>query len=330
VSEHLAGDHTANLTDTKMIAAVPVRAARLIGRIQNSGSQKKQFDTVSIWDCSDARQSRGCPMLRVGIAGLGNVGRTVAKALLAGKVEGVHLAAASGRDLDKAKTAAGALSPELKVVPLAQLPTLCDVVVECATGVSFPEIARTTLSAGKDLICVSAGGFLAIPELEELARQHRARVQIANGTMPGLDIVRSAAEGTLVNVHYKARIPVKSLASEPYVLQQGFDFRETPPKEAVKIFDGTAKEAARHFPRHLNVAVSLSLAGIGFERTRIELWLDPSVRGAVNELDIEAEEASLTLVSRNIPSENPKTSRIVAPSILAALRGRVATIRVGS
>ncbi len=269
-------------------------------------------------------------MLRVGIAGLGNVGRAVARALVAGKVEGVHVAAASGRDLDKAKIAAAALSPQLRVVPLSELPSLCEVVVECATGVSFPEIARATLNAGKDLICVSAGGFLDIPELEEIARQHRARVQIANGTMPGLDILRSAKEGTLLKVHYKGRLPVKSLANEPYVLQQGFDFRETPPKEAVKIFEGTAKEAARHFPRHLNVAVSLSLAGVGFERTRIELWLDPGVRGAVNQLDIVAEEVSLTLISRNIPSENPKTSRIVAPSILAALRARVATIRVGS
>jgi aspartate dehydrogenase len=205
------------------------------------------------------------------------------------------------------------------------------VVVESAIGASFPEIARTTLSAGKDLICVSAGGFLAIPDLEDLARRHGARVQIATGGMPGLDILRSAAEGTVHKVHDKLRVPVKSLANEPYVLEQGFDFRETPAKEPVKVFDGTAKEAAQHFPRHLNVAVSLSLAGIGFERTRIELWLDPTVPGAIHELQVESNEVSLTLISRNIPSiDNPKTSRIVAPSILAALRARVATIRVGS
>jgi aspartate dehydrogenase len=270
-------------------------------------------------------------MLRVGIAGLGNVGRSVANALVAGKIPGICVTAASARDLQKAKAAAATISPDLRVVPLAELPAQCDVVVESATGASFPEIARTTLLAGKDLICVSAGGFLAIPDLEDIAQRHGAHVQIATGAMPGLDILRSAAEGTLHKVHNRARIPVKSLANEPYVLQQGFDFRDTPPKEPAKVFDGTARQAAQHFPRHLNVAVSLSLAGIGFDRTRLELWLDPTISGAIHELEIESDEVSLTLISRNIPSaDNAKTSRIVAPSILAALRARVATVRVGS
>lgn len=270
-------------------------------------------------------------MLKVGIAGFGNIGQKVARALVAGQVPTVELTAVAARNAEKALRAAASISPTLQVVPLAQLPALCDVVVEAATGASFPEIARTTLSAGKDLVCVSAGGFLSMPDLEEIARRHGARVQIANGTLPGLDILRSAAEGTVHKVHDKVRTLVKSLANEPYVLQQGFDFRETPPKEAVKVFDGTAREAATHFPRHLNIAVSLSLAGIGFDRTRLELWLDPTVTGTINELQIESCDVSLTLISRNTPSDdNPKTSRIVAPSILAALRARVATIRVGS
>jgi aspartate dehydrogenase len=270
-------------------------------------------------------------MLKVGIAGFGNVGQKVARALIAGQVPAVELTAIAARDAEKARRAAALISSTLQVVPLAQLPALCDVVTECATGAAFPEIARTVLSAGKDLICVSAGGFLAIPDLEEIARRHGAHVQIANGTLPGLDILRSAAEGTVHKVHNKVRTLVKSLANEPHVLQQGFDFRETPPKEAVKVFDGTAREAAKHFPRHLNIAISLSLAGVGLDHTRLELWVDPAVTGTINELRIESDDVSLTLISRNTPSvDNPKTSRIVAPSILAALRARVATIRVGS
>jgi aspartate dehydrogenase len=269
-------------------------------------------------------------MLKVGIAGFGNVGQKVARALVAGQVSGVELTAVASRDALKARRAAAVISPTLPVVSLAELPARCDVVAECATASAFPEIARTVVTAGKDLICVSAGGFLAIPDLAELARGHGARVQIACGAMPGLDILRSAAEGTIRKIRHKGRIPPSSLANEPYILEQGFDFREKAPPEAVKVFEGTAREAAQHFPRHLNVAVALSLAGVGFERTIIELWLDPTVTGAVHLLEIESDEVGLTLISRNIPSENPKTSRIVAPSILAALRARVAPIRVGS
>lgn len=269
--------------------------------------------------------------MKVGIAGFGNVAGTVARALVAGKIEGVQLAAVAARDLDKTRKAAAAISPAIKIVPLGELAQHCDLVVECATGAALPDIARAVLPAGKDLICVSAAGFLSIPELADLARKHGAQVQIANGALPGLDILRSAAEGTLHRVHLKNQGLTRSLANEPYVLGQGFDFRTDPPPEAVRVFQGTAREAAANFPRHLNVAVSLSLAGIGFERTTIELWIDPAITGAVNTLEVEGDEVSLTMVGRNIPSaDNPKTSRIVAPSILAALRGRVAPIRVGS
>lgn len=268
--------------------------------------------------------------MKVGIAGFGNVGRSVARALLDGRIEGAKVSAVSARDLTRAGEAAAAMSPDIKVVPLAELADHCGVVVECATGAALPEIAHAVLPKGKDLICVSAGGLLAIPELEALARRHGAQVQIATGAMPGLDMLRSAAEGSVRRVHLKTRIPPRSLANEPYVLAQGLDFREAPPPEAVKVFEGTAADAARHFPRHLNVAVSLSLAGIGFERTTIELWLDPAISGAVHLLEVEGEEVGLTMSSRNVPSSNPKTSRIVAPSILAALRARVAPIRVGS
>jgi aspartate dehydrogenase len=269
-------------------------------------------------------------MLKVGIAGFGNIGRTVSRALLAGKISGVELVAVAARDLEKARVTAKELSPTLKVVPLTELAALCDIVVESATGPSFPEIARTILPSGKPMICISAGGFLAIPELADLAKKHGAQIQIASGTMPGLDILRSAAEGTIRKVHLKSRIFPKSLANEPYVLEQGFDFREQPPQGPVKVFEGTAREAAKHFPRHLNVAVSISLAGVGLDKTTLELWLDPDIKGAINLLEIESDEVGLTMTSRNVPSENPKTSRIVALSMLAALRARVATIRVGS
>ncbi len=268
--------------------------------------------------------------MKIGIAGFGNVGRSVARALANGAIEGVELVAVSGRDLAKAAEAAAAMSPALKVVPLSQLADLCDVVVECATGSALPEIARAVLPKGKDLICLSAGGFFGVPELADLAKRHGAQVQIAGGTLPGLDILRAAAEGEISKVHLKIRNPPSSLANEPYVLNQGLDFRTTPPPEPVQVFCGTAKDAAAAFLRHLNVAVSVSLAGIGFDRTVIELWLDPTVSGAITLLEVEGENVGLTMCSRNIFSSNPKTSRIVAPSVLAALRARVAPLRVGS
>jgi Domain of unknown function DUF108 len=104
------------------------------------------------------------------------------------------------------------------------------------------------------------------------------------------------------------------------VLSLGFDFSSRPPSEPVRVFEGSAREAAQAFPRHFNVAVALSIAGIGFDRTEIEVWADPEVAGAVHQIEVDAEDIGLVLISRNQPSANPRTSRIVAPSILAGLR----------
>ena len=81
---------------------------------------------------------------------------------------------------------------------------------------------------------------------------------------------------------------------------------------------------------HFNVAVSLSLAGIGFDKTTVEVWADPDIPGAIHHVEVDGDDISLTLESRNRPSQNPRTSRIVAPSIIAAIRALVAPVTVGS
>jgi aspartate dehydrogenase len=269
-------------------------------------------------------------VLKVGIAGFGNVGKEVVRHLNAGVLPEVELVAVAVRDLEKARAQARAFTPPPRIVTLPELPQLSDVVVECATAAAFPEIARAVLTAGKFLICVSAGGVPNCPELVDLARQHGGRVRVASGALPGLDMIRCAAEGTLSSVCLQSHIKPESMAHEPYVLDRGYDFTNHPPREAIKLFEGAAGEAASLFPRHFNVAVSLSLAGIGFSRTRVEIWIDPDIPGTIHEVEAEGEEIALSMTSRNRPSANPRTSRIVAPSIIAALRAMVAPLTAGS
>jgi aspartate dehydrogenase len=268
--------------------------------------------------------------LAVGLAGFGNVGRDLARRIAAGALPQVDLVAASARDLAKAADAAREILPSLRIVPLAEMPALVDVVVECATADSFPEVAHATLVAGKYLIAVSAGGVPNCPEMMALAERHGGRVRIASGALPGLDILRCASEGAIRSVKLTSRIKPGSMAHETYVLERGFDFEKNPPSAPVKVFDGSAGEAAAAFPRHFNVAVALSLGGIGFDRTRVEVWVDPDIPGAIHNVEVDAEDIGLTMISRNRPSANPRTSRIVAPSIIAALRGLTAPVIVGS
>jgi len=270
--------------------------------------------------------------MRVALAGFGNSGQAVARRLTRGDLPGATLTAVTARDLDKARANAAALSPAPKVVPLAQLPEHADVIVECATAEALPEIVKVGLSAGKTVVIVSSAGLLQIPDVEALAKEHGGCLRIANGALPGLDSLRCAREGSIRTVKLTSRIRPDSLAHEAYVLAQGHDFAKAPPKpgEQVRVFQGTAREAAAAFPRHFNVAVALSIAGIGFDRTEVEVWARSDIPGAIHQVDVEADDVSLTMCSRNRPSDtNPRTSRIVAPSIMAALRAMIAPVVAG-
>lgn len=267
--------------------------------------------------------------LQVGLAGFGSVGQEIARRLTGGAIPGVVLAAVVARNQVQAQRNARRYAPAPRVLSLAELPDYADVVVECATAEAFPEIARTVLRAGKTLIAVSVAGFLDCPDLEELARSHGGRLRIASGALPGLDIIRGVKEGTIRRIKLTSSIRPDSLAREPYVTSKGFDF-SVPPREPVQVFCGTAREAAAAFPRHFNVAVALSLAGIGFDRTEVEVLADSGIPGPVHHIEVEADDASLTLVSRNRASANPRTARLVAPSLIAALRTYVAPVQVGT
>jgi aspartate dehydrogenase len=269
-------------------------------------------------------------MITVGLAGFGTVGQELARRLTSGAIPEVRLAAVAAVDLAKARDNAAKLATPPAVVPLAELPSHAEIVVECATAMAFPEIARTVLTAGRTLIAVSAGGVPNCPEMVDLARKHNGRIKIASGALPGLDAIRGAKEGLIRSVKLTSQLKPESLAHENYIRGKGFDF-STPPPKPVKVFEGSAGEAAAAFPRHFNVAITLSLGGIGFDRTQVEVWCDPTVPGAVHHVEVDAEDIGLTMTSRNRPSPtNPRTSRMVAPSIMAALRALVDPLQVGS
>jgi len=73
----------------------------------------------------------------------------------------------------------------------------------------------------------------------------------------------------------------------------------------------------------------LSLAGIGPERTIVEIWADPTLSRNIHRIEVDADSASLSMSIANVPSENPRTGRITALSVIAYLRKVYAPLRVG-
>ncbi len=271
--------------------------------------------------------STRCPA-KIGIAGLGAIGRAIAKKLHDGDVAGAELAAVAVRDPEKARAFLGEIGCAVPIRNIAEVAAICDLVVECAPAAAFPDIAVPVLAAGKRLMALSAGQLLDRPELIALAKTHGGQIVVPAGALLGLDAVTAAAEGEIHSVTMVTRKPVKGLLGAPYLVKHGIDISGlNAPK---RIFQGTVREAARGFPENVNVAAALSLAGIGPDRTTIEIWADPALTRNVHRVVVDCDAARFEMVIENVPSENPKTGRITAQSALACLRKLNAPLSVGT
>jgi aspartate dehydrogenase len=265
---------------------------------------------------------------RAAIAGLGAIGRAVARRLAGGDIPGVTLACAASRDLAKAQAFLDAAGISCPLVPPAAFPECADVAVECAPAEALENICTPMLAAGKCVVVVSAGALLPRPHLIDLARRCGGRIIVPSGALLALDAVVAAAEGVIHAVRMTTRKPPRGLAGAPFLVRNGISLEGL--KEARRVFAGTAREAAAGFPENVNVAAALALAGIGPDRTTIEIWADPAVARNCHVIEVEAEAARFSFAIENVPSENPKTGRIVALSVVAALRRLHAPLRVGT
>jgi aspartate dehydrogenase len=266
--------------------------------------------------------------LRVGIAGLGAVGLEVARRLEAG-IPGLVLAAVAVRDVSKAQPHLPRVGGEVPNVSLEELPQHCDVVVEGLPKAPFAILARATIEAGRVFMPLSVGQLLENWELVERAGETGARILVPTGALIGLDAVRAAAEAEIRSVTMITRKPPGGLEGAPYLVQNNISLHGL--NEAKKVFDGTAREGARGFPANVNVAAALSLAGIGPDRTRLQIWADPQVTRNTHSIEVDADTARFTMTIENVPSlENPRTGKITALSAVAMLRGLTATLKVGT
>ena len=267
------------------------------------------------------------PPLRVGIAGLGAVGLEVAKRLIAG-VPGLSLVAVAVRDVEKARRALPQVGDNIVVRKATELANDCDIVVECLPPALFREVATSAIDKGRIFMPLSVAQLLENGDLIERAKLKGARILVPTGALIGLDAVRAAAEGTIHSVKMVTRKPPAGLEGAPYLREHGISVSDL--KKAMKVFDGSAGEGARGFPTNVNVAAALSLAGIGPDRTQLEIWADPTVTRNTHTITVDADTARFTMTIENIPSENPRTGKSVAPSTVAALRALVSELKVGS
>ena len=205
----------------------------------------------------------------------------------------------------------------------------CDIIIDCAPKEAFRDIATKCIKNKKPLITVSGAGILENLDLEEMAKKNNTQIILATGAILGLDALRAAAESKINSVKMITRKPPNALSSAPYVIKNKIDLNNL--IEAKLIFQGTATEGARAFPANVNVAAAVGLAGIGADKTELQIWADPNLKRNTHKVEVDADSAIFEMSIQNVQSpENPGTGKITALSVIACLRGITSPFKIGT
>lgn len=261
-------------------------------------------------------------MLKIGIIGVGNIGRQIIKAVNNKMVE---LDISAVFDLSKENLNRSAKLTDKPIYTTQDfdkfISSNMDLVVESASQKAVNDYAVKVLNFRKNLIIMSVGALVDSDLLEKImhiTETNNLKVFIPSGAIGGIDAIRSANIDDIESVCLTTTKPPKNLGIKEKL------------NKKIIIYEGSAREAVKKFPKNINVVATLSLAGIGFDRTRVKIIADPNVEVNIHKINVKGSFGDMEFEFRNLPSpENPRTSYLAALSIIAALKNMQSKICIG-
>ena len=267
-------------------------------------------------------------MLRAGIIGFGTLGKSISELIESGQAGDVVLQA---------------LLVRTPLVPLDQTPNQCtvttnedvffnqnlDIIIEAAGHQALQLYGEKALSIGCDLVILSVGALADkdfYETLQAAAKKYKTQMIIPSAAIAGLDRIAAGVLGEIDEITLITRKPPKSwygtIAEEKVNLETI--------KEPYCIFEGNARNAAKLFPQNVNVSAALSLAGIGFEETKVQVYVDPTIQMNTHTIVAKGYFGQMETTIQNNPfKENPKSSPIVAMSVAKVLQNRTTSVVIG-
>ena len=207
-----------------------------------------------------------------------------------------------------------------------------DFVIEAASIEAAQRYSVRLLEKGKDIMIMSTGSFsnsLFNQEVLHLIRTKGRRVYLPSGAIGGADILR-AVKGYVEEVVLITTKSINSIKGAPFFLRHGIKVESI--VEQTTIFDGSAEEAIKEFPSNVNVSALVSLAGIGFHKTRVKVVVDPYLETNQHEIKVKWKYGQFYIRINNSPSpSNPKTSYLAVLSAIECLKSALTSdIQIGS
>ncbi|MEH7336755.1 aspartate dehydrogenase [Neobacillus drentensis] len=267
-------------------------------------------------------------MLSAGIIGYGTLGKSIAEFIHSGQAGDVNLKSILVRKQPN---------------PLDNLPEHCtmttdqeaffnqnlDIIIEAAGHNAVKQYGEKTLSSGSDLILLSVG-VLADNEfyesLQETALKSKKQIIIPSAAIAGLDRIAAGVLGEIDEIKLITRKHPRSWYGT--IAEEKVDLATI--TEPYCIFEGNARNAAKLFPENVNVSAALSIAGIGFEKTKVQVYVDPTIQLNTHTILAKGEFGQVEISVQNKPfTQNPKSSPIVAMSVAKVLKNMTAPAVIG-
>lgn len=269
--------------------------------------------------------------MRIGIIGGGVIARLVLEHRAG--LGGVEVAGILGRsEASRGKTLAASFDLPFVTSLGALIALKPDAVIEAASHDAVRQHAAPLLEAGIPVIVLSGGALCDDAlrgKLERLAAEKRALLYVPSGGIGGLDALKAACAAGVDEVEIAVTKPPAAWKEIPYIERLGIDLDRL--AGPTTLFDGTARDGVPHFPANVNIAAVLSMAGVGFDRTRLKVVADPALEFNTHYITIRGRTGTISLKFESVPSpDNPKTALLACYSALAAIKALGSPVRYGT
>jgi len=268
---------------------------------------------------------------KIGIIGCGAIGKTLAKFIDKELSKRAEIVAICDIDNTRTKNIHKLLkNSRPKITNIDSLIKMSNLVVEAASPKISGEIVKECIDKSKDVVVMSIGGLvLSYEELFKKARKTGVKIYLPSGAICGLDGIKALSLSKIKSVTLITRKPVKSLKGAEFFEKSKISLDKI--RNETTVFIGNAEKAIKNFSKNVNVAVLLSIAGLGAKKTRVMIVTSPKFKTNSHEIIIESEAGRIRTLCENVAfKENPKTSYLAALSAMTVLSGMFDSVKIGN
>lgn len=270
--------------------------------------------------------------MRIGIIGCGFIGTTIAGAVdQKDEIESIHLI---DLDFENAVELSSKLSKGIAhpMDDLGSFMEASDLIVEAASQDAVSQIVPEVLQNGKDVMIMSVGALVDDElwrSLKETAKKNGCRIFIPSGAVSGIDGIFSGSKADIDCITLTVRKPPVGLSLPSSMSHLAGDMKSL--KEPLLLFEGSAREAVKMFPKNVNVAATIALAGVGFDRTHVKIIADPGAQRNHQRIEARGRFGEMDMQMLNQPSTtNPRTSYLAPLSAIAVIEQLLSGIHIGN